>query len=123
MVDITAPLQTEPLLDPETGLPTIRYATFFDNISKNADETNTGLDDGLSGLESELQKLASVQPELQKAINDIDQMSTGLSSLSAKMAEIRKEINDSMELINDASDAKAQIAELKKKIRDIEELI
>ena len=123
MVDVTVPARAEAIFDIETGQFTIRYRTFFENVGVGITESNTEIENQISGLESEIQKVSSFLGEINKDIAEIDAESSGVSLLSAKMVQLENSINDAFALIPDHSSILAKFTELEKRLHDLEELV
>ena len=123
MVDVTVPERAEPIFDLETGQFTIRYQTFFANVSAAATDSDSDLEGQVSGLESEIQKVSGFIGEINKDIAELGALDVNTSMLLAKMVQLEQSINEAFALIPDQSNVLAKITELEKRLRDVEELV
>ncbi len=99
MVDVTAPIRSEPLFDIETGNITVRFATFLDNLSATVNETVI-ITEGTSEVgDSQALKAQALISEFRKDVEAINQSLESTSKLNAKIAEMEKRIDNLEELI------------------------
>lgn len=99
MVDVTSPIRSERLFDPQTGNITIRFATFLDNLSTTVNETVI-ITEGTSEVgESLALKTQALIFEMRKDVEAIDQSLDLILNLNAKVTEMQKRIDNLEELI------------------------
>lgn len=107
MAIVFSPTRNEPFFESLDSIPgvdlsklrlTVRWADYLDNIGAGVNSSSGGVEDEVSALESEIKKVAAIQHEL------------------------RKDINDLFELIDERNN-NAQIAQLIKRIDDLEQII
>ncbi len=103
MVDVVAPLRSEPLFDilrladgSIAASTTIRFATYLDDIANNLNAVV--ISEPIGDL-SEVQQAQSFTSELSKRDDEIDQMASLLGNANARITEMQKQIDELEELV------------------------
>lgn len=98
---IFAPLRAEGLFDKNTGLPTIRYAEYFEDLANQVSATGATIDEQVVAITSQLQSAVAIAAELDRKSNKIlEQFAAEKQNDRALIAELQKQINDLRSLIS-----------------------
>ena len=100
MADLFAEIRSGPFIELSTGLLTIRWATFLDDMADQMN-TNTSAVEDSESIFTEIQRVASFSGQQAADIAEIDQLATELSMANTRIAEMQKFINDLNQLIPD----------------------
>ena len=73
MVDVSAPIRSEPLFDAETGNITVRFATFLDSLSSMVNEI-TIITEVVEEAAAQTRKTQALIAELQKQVNNLEEL-------------------------------------------------
>lgn len=120
MVDVFAPLRSEPILDDFEKF-TIRWSEYFEQVAENITIASSSLEEEVSAALTEIKQASAIASEQAKSIDEIDQLSLQVSSAIAQISELKKEvfeINATLDMII----SKADIAVLIKRIKELEAL-
>lgn len=98
---IFAPIRTESLTDENTGLPTIRYAEYFENLASQVTATGATIDEQVIAITSQLQSATALVQDLNRRSNrQLEQFAAEKMNDRSQIAELQKQINDLRSLIS-----------------------
>lgn len=104
MAEVFPPTRAEPFFEMTPGIDvnllkmTVRWEAYFSDLGENVNSTSDEINEQVNGLESEIGRIASIQNELKKIIEDAFALIESNSEI-ARIAEIDKRINDLEQLI------------------------